>query len=433
MFKKTLLLAAILSILLACNAQGEVTYSTWVGGPSGQWEENDNWDPFEFMSEGPDNFTGLPGHSYVVTINKPPLNIDEVTIGLYLTHIIDRLDCYGKVRLENWSNHYVRLSIPPSNPPYPPDVNCLANHGHLEIYRLDIEGDIYNEIGARFINAEHGYRLRALEGSIYNHGSILCAPATDLWADHRFENFGVIEMSGGSCLSRQAFTNETTGVIHGFGTLYALGGLTENHGTISAQIGSLFLSSTGSMTNKGILDNYVGATLHILPSALHVNNQGTIIVNAAGSVVLDCNLVNEPNGIIKLLGGTLGATMITQKAGANFAGFGGITGNVIIESNGITKLTGPTNIVGDVEIKDDATLEVSDGLTLITGKTDCNDGTIYMKGGYVIPQGGLTGDCNIIWEPGLYTNVTDFNLDGQVNLKDFAYFADTWLWQTGWR
>lgn len=67
-----------------------------------------------------------------------------------------------------------------------------------------------------------------------------------------------------------------------------------------------------------------------------------------------------------------------------------------------------------------------------TGQTTCN-GTIHIKGGYVIPQGGLSGNCNVIWEPGLYTNVADFNLDGQVNLKDFAYFADVWLWQSAWR
>jgi hypothetical protein len=163
-----------------------------------------------------------------------------------------------------------------------------------------------------------------------------------------------------------------------------------------------------------------------------VNNAGIVEVNAGGGVAFDCNLVNEPNGVIKLLGGTLAATTITQKADANFAGFGGISGDVVIDTNGIIKLTGPTNIVGDVEIRDGATLKISDGLTLITGQTVCN-GTIYMKGGYVIPQGGLSGNCNVIWEPGLYTNVADFNLDGQVNLKDFAYFADTWLWQTAWR
>ena len=97
------------------------------------------------------------------------------------------------------------------------------------------------------------------------------------------------------------------------------------------------------------------------------------------------------------------------------------------------QLSGPTNIVGDVEIDQNATLEISDGTTLVTGHCTCNNGTIHMKGGRLIPQGGLTNNgCNIIWEPGTYTNVADFNLDGLVNFKDFADFADTWLWQATW-
>ncbi|HLB74809.1 MAG TPA: hypothetical protein VJJ98_12375 [Sedimentisphaerales bacterium] len=44
-------------------------------------------------------------------------------------------------------------------------------------------------------------------------------------------------------------------------------------------------------------------------------------------------------------------------------------------------------------------------------------------------QGGLSGNCDIKWEPGLYNNIADFNLDGNVNFADYAHFADTWLWQ----
>jgi hypothetical protein len=49
-----------------------------------------------------------------------------------------------------------------------------------------------------------------------------------------------------------------------------------------------------------------------------------------------------------------------------------------------------------------------------------------------ILQGGLSSDCEIIREPGAYTNPADFDLDGKVNIKDFAAFAETWLWQTRW-
>jgi len=181
------------------------------------------------------------------------------------------------------------------------------------------------------------------------------------------------------------------------------------------------------------LGNKPLSSLHIKP-AEDVNNQGTIEVNAGG-VAFDCNLVNEPNGTIKLLGGTLAATSINQAPDANFSGFGQITvaSEILIESGAKIELTGPTNIVGDVNIPADATLEISDGTTLITGHTICNNGTIHMIGGRVICQGGLTkNNCNIIWEPGIYTNIADFNLDGTVNFKDYADFANTWLWQATW-
>ncbi len=174
--------------------------------------------------------------------------------------------------------------------------------------------------------------------------------------------------------------------------------------------------------------------------AVDINNNGTIEVNAGGGVAFDCNLINEPNnllsepnGVINLLGGNLAATTITQKAGAVFQGFGTITGGVVIEPNGLIELTGPTNIVGDVTIDPNATLEISDGTTLVTGDCACNNGTIHMIGGRIIIQGTFTNDnCNIIWEPGTYTNAADFNLDGTVNNKDLAAFAATWLWQAAW-
>jgi hypothetical protein len=163
-----------------------------------------------------------------------------------------------------------------------------------------------------------------------------------------------------------------------------------------------------------------------------VNNQGTIEVNADGAVVFDCNnLNNKSTGIIKLLGGNLAAKTITQAADANFAGFGGITGNVVIEPNGLIKLTGPTNIVGSVTIQTGATLQISDGQTLITGQTT-NNGTIRLIGGTVIFQGGYSGSGNITHEAGTYRSHFDINSDGIEDFKDFATFADNWLWQATW-
>jgi hypothetical protein len=303
----------------------------------------------------------------------------------------------------------------------------------------DIYGDLYNGPGNTIV--VRGDENLNVYGSIQNFGTILIVPTKSVWAQYEFQNSGLVEMLGGPCSSVQTFTNYATGIIKGCGSIGSSDNCIDNKGLIWSMGGSLILGSYSDdpkkvgISNTGTLRNSPGTSLTVIfwPSFVpDVNNQGTIEINADGAVVFDCNnLNNEHNAIIKLYGGTLAAKTVTQKDGAIFEGFGGVTGNVVIEPNATIKLTGPTNIVGDLKIDEGATLEISDGTTLITGQTTCN-GTIHMKGGYIIPQGGLSGNCNIIWQPGTYTNPADFNLDGYVNLKDFAYFTDTWLWQTAW-
>lgn len=304
----------------------------------------------------------------------------------------------------------------------------------------DIYGDLYN--GSGEIIRVRGVDDLSVYGSIQNFGTIFIVPTRSVWAQYEFQNSGLVEIMGGPCSSVQTFKNYASGTIKGCGTIGSTGSCVDNKGLIWSVGGSLILYSysgdpkKAGISNTGTLRNSPGTSLTLIfwPSFVpDVKNQGTIEINADGAVVFDCNnLNNEPNATIKLYGGTLAAKTVTQEAGATLEGFGGITGDLVIEPNAVIKLTGPTNIVGNVNIAEGATLEVGDGTMLVTGKVACN-GTIDLKGGYIIPQGGLSGSCNIIWEPGIYTNVADFNLDGKVNLKDFALFADTWLWQAKWR
>ena len=37
-----------------------------------------------------------------------------------------------------------------------------------------------------------------------------------------------------------------------------------------------------------------------------------------------------------------------------------------------------------------------------------------------------------ITTPTVLLKALAFFLDGNVNFEDYTYFADTWLWQTGW-
>jgi len=432
MVRKALALAAIVAAFsFCCQAQADQIDVNWDGGGNyNDWDEANNWDPNVVPNNGTD--------TYAVTINA---GTGEVHVGLRQRSTIDQLDCYGEVDLvmgpHDWQNEPVELILV--------EPNGLTNYGDLEIdeleiigivtnwamlelWEVEIDGDLYNLAGAVIVAESEN----DVEGDLQNDGTLIIIHASDLLVDRNIRNTELIQLFDGECASYEIFDNNSTGVIKGFGVLFAEQ-LLHNKGEIYAYGGSLAVASEGGLINDGVLGNHPLSSLHIKPTA-DVNNNGTIKVNAGG-VAFDCNLSNEPNATISLLGGILAATSITQAADANFAGFGGISveDEILIESGAKIQLTGPTNIVGDVEIGENATLEISDGTTLITGQTTCNNGTIHMIGGRVICQGGFTNnDCNIIWEPGIYTNMADFNLDGTVNFKDFADFANTWLWRANW-
>lgn len=433
MFKQTFFLTILLSIFCTNSVKGAVIDSNWVGGCCARyWSDANNWNP----NIVPDNGGG---NTFVVTINA---NTNYIDVILEQDRTIDRIDCYssGEYDIDLGGNN-VELTF--ASP------NGLTNHGNLTIADLAnvdvfIIGNVRNygslafdgEVGVdgNLQNFENG-ELAILKGEtsvesgrLENLGLLVIPSPGKLLADPCLANIGQVRMNGGLC-DVGILDNNSTATISGYGTFYT-SDLIRNEGEIYAAGGSLVIVSEGSLTNTGILGNKPMASLNIMHVGLpkDINNLGKIEVNAGGGVIFDCNLINEPNGIIQLKGGTLAATTITQTADANFAGFGGITGDIVIDPNGIIKLAGPTNIVGDVNISANATLEISDGVTLVTGHTT-NNGTIHMKGGRIIPQGGITNNGNVIWETGTYNNVADFNLDGQVNFKDFASFAETWLWQ----
>lgn len=422
MLRKVSVFIAV-SVFWICNLQAGQTISYWTGNAGdSQWGNPNNWSP----PKVPDN---NETETFAVTIDSG----GWVHILLEQNRTVDRLDTYNEVTLSkhNWEYNPVLTVLEPND--------GLRNHYYLEIYDIDVQGDLYNDNGTRLNNVQ---QLHVLEGSIYNHGSIVCPPTAQLWAEYEFHNYGEVEIYGGFCSSDGPFTNEDTGVIKGLGMVHS-DQVIHNAGLVQSLGGCLTLHSRvdfegpynpdRGITNTGTLTNSPGTSLTVVVWLSDANNQGTIEVNADGSVVFDCNnLNNEPNGIINLYGGTLAAGTITQKADANFVGFGGITGDVVIDPNGIIKLTGPTNIVGDVNIPANATLEISDGQTLITGHTTCK-GTIHLRGGTVVFQGGCDcNECNTVNEAGTDRNHFDINRNGTVNFEDFAAFAESWLWQATW-
>ena len=421
MFRKMVIPAFALSILMA-SPLFAIQYN-WVGGEWGNWQTATNWNP-----------VGIPQNSTdVVTIDG---GATHATVEILLYFTIDSLDTYNTVKLKKGGTFDL--------------TNGLTNHGVLQISDLEVYGDVTNYFGATLSFSEHAnihgdlinnvnatMEFQDIDtdvegdgdgGRIINYGLIQCYPGGGVGEDALFENNAQIQLYMGG-VNGEVFNNNTTGTIKGFG--HVTGDQLQNNGSIEASMGHLLLHFS-SVINTGLLENKPGSDIFIHASTAYVNNQGTIVINAGGSVSCDVNLLNQPGAVIKLLGGTLGAGKITQKADANFTGFGGITGNVQIEPNAIIKLTGPTNIVGDVNIPAGAILEISDGQTLITGQTACK-GTIHLKGGTVIFQDGCDcADCDIINEAGIDRNHFDLNVDGKVDLRDFDYFAQSWLWEASW-
>lgn len=432
--KELILAAAVVMFSFCCQAEAAQISVSWDGLGDGQtWADANNWNP----NIVPDN----GANTYAVTIDA---GAGEVNVGLQQWCTIDRLECYGEIEFGSWGGWGSLTLVEP---------NGLKNYGDLCTDEIVIVGNITNTTGASLrlvdteITGDLNNQAGAMvivdleawleDGTLDNSGIIIIInPASALWVEEAtLQNTGLISINGGTLMTEEIIDNNSTGIIKGFGVICTESSLqTQNNGQIHAYGGCLAVASEGGLINDGVLGNHPLSSLHI-KLAEDASNQGTIEVQAGGGVAFDSNLVNEPNATIQLLGGTLAATSITQAPDANFSGFGQITvaSEILIESSAKIELTGPTNIVGDVNIPTDATLEISDGTTLITGHTTCNNGTIHMIGGRVICQGGLTNNnCNIIWEPGTYTNLADFNLDGTVNFKDFADFANTWLWKADW-
>lgn len=422
-------------VFYACELHAAVIHSSWIGGYEGLWGDANNWNP----SIVPDN---TPSDTFVVTIDSNSIGADEIEVHLEQDRIINQLDFHGEVDLEVRSISRIRLSFT--------DTNGLTNHGVLGIsgfmQQIEIIGNVSNneqaildlgvvEIHGNLYNLEEAAiyveAWNDIKGFVQNDGTIVIGPASDLLVDGEIRNAGTLTLHDGEFGTEAIFDNNSTGIVQGYGVFWAEQSI-RNDGQIVASGGSLAIACDGPLNNTGLLRNNPTSNLHINPAS-QIGNSGTIEVHGGGGVGIGSNVVNESGGAIKLLGGTLAAAgSITQLTSANFSGFGQVTvaGRMLIEDAAIVRFTGPSNIVADVNIPSNATLEISDGITLITGHTTCENGTIHMIGGRVICQGGLTNNnCNVKWEPGLYTNMADFNLDGRVNFEDFACFADVWLWR----
>jgi hypothetical protein len=366
---------AILSFSVS-TLQGDVIHSSWIGSDLDSWSNKNSWNPSIIPVNNAID-------SFFVTISTT----ERTRIVFTKDITISQLDSYGNVDLE--VGEYCLYIL---------DMNDLVKKGTLTNYgTLQISGQgVEHEIDANMINTSGAEMFVSNEvnfhGVFKNLGNILIVPCGHLFCEDSFINIGNAQIYNGmlECQGND-LKNSDTGIITGSGMIHSNLSI-RNQGRIQAKGGSLLLHSFASLTNDGVLENIALSSLHI-QTVDDVNNFGTVEINAGGGVAFDCNLVNEPNAIITLLNGTFAATTITQKAGATLKGFGGITGDIIIEPNAVVELTGPTNIVGNMTIGDGAILNISNGIVLLTGDLSCDNGTIQTTNGTFIVLGKESGIC----------------------------------------
>jgi len=401
MFAKALTSITTILLFSACQLQADVINSRWVGGEWGEWENADNWEPPII----PHNTTT---EIFNVTVDAG-VN-EEISISILEHHPINWLNCYGAVDLEMWTD-WATITFQ--------DPNGLINYGsdtgidgdchneingnikntkgaQLNLTNLEIEGSLINPEGGKMVVSGV---IDTDNGDLLNSGLMLIAPNSEFYVEKHFYNSGKVRIYSGACGSDEELENNISGVIEGSGFL-RIDTFLINKGKIYSDNGPLIIglfeeAVLPNFSNKGFLGNKPVSSLSIksLETIETINNFGTIEVNAGGGVAFDCNLVNEPNAVIKFLGGTLAAKTITQKADATLNGFGGITGDVVIEPNAVMELIGPTNIVGNLTIGEGATLDLSNGTVLVTGDLTCNNGIIQIMNVDIIILGKTYGFC----------------------------------------
>lgn len=398
--------------------------SNWTGPDGGSWQNPDNW----FPPGVPDNDVS-PGVTYDVTISTT----EKVRIGFSESVKVSSLTCSGEVDFEHGGGN---MSLTITEAP-------LVNNGKMQFSGqgpYTLHGSFVNNSEAELMLSN---LLQVKVGNVINDGQILIV-GTEEHTGLVISDGGVLTNNGKivnfhSSLSATGITNGPLGEIEGSG--WILAGTIENQGLISASFGELsVISYEAILSNSGTIRNTAGASVVVtyFLAVGELSNEGMVEVNAGGGVTFNIPVQNEATGIIKLFDGVLATPNIIQTVDAGFSGFGTITGNITIEQGGGIQLTGPTNVIGTVDIGTNATLEISDGQTLITGHTT-NDGSIHLKsGGIGRFQGGLTDNGTIIHETGSYytqeeldqavevaISKYDPSLDGVVGLEEAVYALRT--------
>ena len=378
----------------ATGAPRNAFWTHLAGVYNGVWEQTTHWTPYYIV---PENGT----HQWYVQFNlKAHDYYVEVSDSHTVTSIGANSDAGYLVELTNWTGARLWLQF-----------DTFENIGGLDVNNIDLYGPITNggewTVRGGMVNyngdvtnlADAVWNVKGnlqAKGAFTNHGHARCYAGATLWAD-AFTNNDRLSLLGGSMGTDALLTNSTDATVAGAGSLYAPAGI-DNDGVIRAETGALAVyCGTGTLTNVGHLENLPNTALLI--EAATLDHQGTLTVGSGGGVTLtSCDLENQAGAEIALLGGTLAAPNLTNRADAEFTGFGNITGN--LTNQGLIDLYGPSQIVGNLQNDPGAELAIRNADLLIAGDT-VNDGTIRAVNGTVYFEGDLADNGTLIMDPSL--------------------------------
>jgi hypothetical protein len=424
--QKPLFAAVIASVVLlsVCPVWSAQTESSW-NSDEGSWNEPSNWSP-----QVVPNNSGID--TYAVIIDRPGEVLIE--LGEDAQYMIDSLDTYGEVILEPALNPYTIATLVVLEP------NGLTNHGMLEMMRTLMMADVVNTDGGDLqlsdvliegnVQNDPGCGIEiedsvGIEGQLKSAGEVSLFGSGLLQVENGLVNSGWMQLNGGS-VEIEGGLDINGGTIAGTGLVHLdEPGDYQNSGWLFAQNGPLQINVNGAIINHATIQSSVGADVHLRTSATSTNHGSIKVIG--GNVSCSSEMVNAFGGQIHVMGGSLQTPTLRQKPDGEFHCYGDVFGAVVVEANAAVHFNGDCRVFGPITIEPNGRLEVSDGRLIATDPVT-NDGTIRLHGGQVVPRGGYSGSGQIVWNQSAFSNAADFNLDGNVNFKDFATFANTWLW-----
>jgi len=252
-------------------------------------------------------------------------------------------------------------------------------------------------------------------GLVTNFGTVWACTAQNLRQNGGLDNYGTVALSGGAVSGSGTVINMAGGIVRGYGAVSAAA---TNVGLVYADSYAMTLTLTSLSANTGngelrIADN---ACLNALAA---LANSGQIDLGGADAVLSGGTVTNT--GTIRGQGRV--ANSVTNSAGGSVRAEGGL-----LALGGAT-----TNAAGALlEIMNDATLLVSQGLMTNSGSVILRGGSFDNNGHTMANASSITGYGTL--RTGGLTNNVDKNIGvggGDLDVLGTVQNSGTWTTQAG--